>query len=293
MFKRLTPKSGSFVFAAFLVSKSAASLVSTINPQERTISSATVTSGNTISLSGLNALISAKNDRTLAGVFDSENVASGGSLAAIDPDYTLAKFTVTGTTRYGRNDGPALSAGATTSGSRFGFINQSETWTLGSRNNEKVTHFGATFSNWGSGVTLLTVRANFSDNTSETFTSTANAGQYSFAGFQAPAGESIVSIVTTESSSGNWLAYDDIAIVLSGASNPPVIIPSYWTDPVTGFHTISWPTTLGETYRVEYTTGGAAWIVSETAWDAQGTETKYINSKPPTEVVEQYRVTKE
>ena len=259
-----------------------------INPLARTLSQQTATSARQISLADLQALITARGDRTTAGVFDSENVAGAGNLTAAEPDYAAAKFTLTGMARYGRND--AAAASATTSGSRFGFVNGTETWTLGSRTSNGVTHFGATFSNWGSGALLTTVVATFSDDSTSTFTSTATSGQWVFVGFQAPGALTIKSVTVTENSAGNWLGFDDVAVVLASTAAPPVEITNFTVDPVTGFHTLTWPSVLGRTYRLEHTLDGTTWTTAETGWDAQGDQTTYVNSKPPAGTVLKYRV---
>ncbi len=265
-----------------------ASLVTALNPLARTISQQTATADRQINLADLQAVITARGDRTTAGVFDSENVTAAGNLTSAEPDYATAKFTLTGMARYGRND--AAAASTTTSGSRFGFVNGTETWTLGSRTSAGVTHFGATFCNWGSGALLTSVVATFSDDSTSTFTSTATSGQWVFVGFQAPASLTIKSVTVNESTAGNWVGFDDVAVVLASTSAPPLELTQFTIDPVTGFHTLTWPSVLGRTYRLEHTLDGTTWSTTEAGWDAQGDQTIYVNSKPPAGTVQKYRV---
>lgn len=195
-----------------------AALVSVINPLGRTIVSSP-TSGDTISIGDFQSLITTTANTNKAGVFDHE-VGAGGNITVVEPDYLTPDFTITGATRYGRNDAGGVTGAVMTSGGRFGYVNGSETWTLVAETpGEVVTHFGATFSNRQAGALLLDVVATFSDSSTSTFTSTAVVDDYGFFGFQAPAGLGITSVQINELGTGNWLAYDDISFVV-GAPVP-------------------------------------------------------------------------
>jgi len=191
-----------------------ASLVTTLNPRGRAIAAETATGGAFISLADFQALLTLRNDPANAGVFDSENVASAGALASVEPDYATANFTISGAARYGRND--ASVGDSATSGSRFGFVNGSETWTFGSKTANGVSHVGALFYNWSTGgsANLVSVTATFDDNSTATYNATAATQQYSFVGFAAPPGRTIATIQILETAGGDWVMYDDVAVVL-------------------------------------------------------------------------------
>ena len=101
-----------------------------------------------------------------------------------------------GQLRFNIVDGFAFS-----SGTKFGFVSGSNTWTLVPKvDGDLVTHFSTIFPVWGGGAELTTVTATFTDDSTETFTSeTAYQGTttYQFVGFQAPAGLGISSITSS------------------------------------------------------------------------------------------------
>lgn len=199
---------------SFALAGAQAALVSTINPLGRTLVS-TPTNSDTISATDFQSLITTTADTSKAGVFDAET-ASGGNFISVETDAGSADITISNPGRYGRNDSGALTAGAPTSGGRFGFVATNETWNLGGTvPGEVVTHFGITHYNWDSGSTLVSVVATFTDNSTFTYNSTASTGDYGFVGIKAPNGLGIQSFRVNETGGGNWMPYDDISFVVS------------------------------------------------------------------------------
>ena len=206
-----------FLLAAALPAD--AVLVSTINPNGRTIDVQTSTGGNFISLADLQAIVTARGDLTTAAVLTGE-AGDGTSSITIATELANggdpAKFTFSGPNRYSRNDaGVALAA---TSGERFGLVAGSNTWTVGSTEAmQGVTHFGTMFYNYlGDGTAnLVSVTATFSDATTAVYNATAATFDYTFVGLAAPDGAFITSIQVTEAGGGGWMGYDDVTIVTS------------------------------------------------------------------------------
>lgn len=200
-----------------------ATLSPTLNVLGRTIHVETATSGNTISLADLQAVITTRGDLTTAAVLTGE-ATDGTSSTIIATELanggTPALFTFAGPNRYSRND--AAVALAATSGGRFGLIADTNTWTVGSSLPGGVTHFGTVFYNYLStgAANLVRVTATFSDATTEVYTATATALQYSFVGFAAPPGKTITTIKVDETTGGGWLGFDDVAIVISIPTGP-------------------------------------------------------------------------
>lgn len=195
-----------------------ATLSPTINALDRPISEETATSGAFISLADLQEIVTARGDLKTAAVLTGEG-PDGTSAITLAEELNNggdpAAFTLTGPDRYSRND--AAVALAATSGERFGLVNGSNTWNLGSKLPQGVSHFGAIFYGYLSdkSANLVSVRANFTDGTSTIHTATAAEKQYVFVGFAAPPNTSILSIQVVEAPGGGWLGYDDITIVLA------------------------------------------------------------------------------
>lgn len=194
-------------------------LVSTINPNNRTIHVATTTGGSFIGLADLQAIVTGRGDLTTAAVLSGEASDGTSSITIgteLDNGGDPAKFTFSGPNRYSRDDAAAsLSA---TSGPRFGLVAGSNTWTLGSTvPHQGVTHFGAIFYGYlaDNSANLVSVTATFDDSTTAVYTATAAAQQYTFVGFAAPDGKFITSIQVVEAGGGGWLGYDDVTIVTS------------------------------------------------------------------------------
>ncbi len=198
-----------------------AALIPALNPNGRTIHAQTETAGNFISLADLQAVIDERADLTTAAVLSGE-AADGTSATTIAEELanggSPALFTFSGPNRYSRND--AAVALAATSGGRFGLIAETNTWTLGSTIPQGVSHFGAIFYSYLPSSNLVSVRANFSNGTFTTYAATATDLQYTFVGFAAPEGATIISIQVTEASGGGWLGFDDVAIVLAEPGAP-------------------------------------------------------------------------
>lgn len=206
-------------------------LSNTINANNRTIHVQTATTGNFISLADMQAVIAQRNDLTRAAVLTGENADNLQTTIATElaNNGNPAKFTLgiaAGTLRYSRNDA-AVALGAT-SGGRFGLLDASNTFNLGSTVAEGVSHFGAMFYNYLSNGTanLVRVTATFDDASTAVYDATAGSFEYTFVGFAAPAGRSIVSVKIDEVSGGGWMCYDDLTIVLA---KPPVLTGSSWT----------------------------------------------------------------
>lgn len=208
------------VFIGF-AAEAPAALTDAINPHGRTIHAQTPTSGNFISLAGLQAVVRERGDLRTAAVLSGE--ASNGIRATtieaeLANDGNPAKFTIaitSGASRYSRND--AAAANGATSGTRFGFIEGTHTFTLGSTTAEKPTHFGAVFYNQATNgsANLTRVTATFNDGGTTVYNATAGARQYTFVGFAAPFGKWITSVRVDEVAGGDWLCYDDLTVVLA------------------------------------------------------------------------------
>ncbi len=187
-----------------------AAVVSTIDPAGAgTVTLGTTSGGTRISMAGMQALITSANDLTLAGVLNAEGTFSAGDFSN-DLDYASLEIGITGTTRYGRNDGTA--ATAITSGVRHGWLNGGpETWTITAPTGGLVTHFGLTV-NDRDNTGNTTLIATFSGGGTDTF-STSTTGSY-FVGFAAPTGQSITSLALTETyTTAGFGGYDDVSFV--------------------------------------------------------------------------------
>ena len=204
--------------AAVLAGHAQAAVVSTIDPAGAgEVTLGTTTTGNFISKTDMQALITAKNDLTLAGVLNAEGTFTAGDFSA-DPDYASLKLGITNgaaTKRYGRSDGTATTEGRT-SGSRWGYVSGSETWTITPPIGGLVTHFGLTLRDYTSTGGNTTLTATFSGGGTETFT-TSTLGYY-FVGFAAPTGQSIVSLALSENydfaiGGADFGSYDDVSFV--------------------------------------------------------------------------------
>jgi hypothetical protein len=202
-----------------------ATLTGTINPRNRTISAQTTTSGNFISRADLQALVTARGDLTRAAVISGE-AADGTSSTTLATELANAgnpaKFTISitsGISRYSRND--SVAAAGATSGSRFGFTGDSNTFTLGSTVNEKPSHFGAMFYGFAASgnSNLVRVTATFNDSSTAVYNATAATQQYTFVGIAAPIGKWITTVKVDEVTGGDWMCYDDLTVVLA----PPAV----------------------------------------------------------------------
>ncbi len=218
-----------------LAGPASASLVNTINPLGRTLAQQTETGGAFISLEDFQTKIVAAGNLAKAGVFDAETTTSG-NITANEPNYADADITITGMARYGRNDANAFNYSAFTSGGRFGFVQNTETWTLAAKaEGEVVTHFGAMFSQWRVNAVLTKVTATFSDGSTAEFGATVpgptdNLSQqttYLFVGIQAPPGLGIQTVKVDEVTGGDWVGFDDVSFIVG----PPTSADPYgqWT----------------------------------------------------------------
>jgi hypothetical protein len=215
-----------------------AAVISTINSNNRTISAQTTTTGNYLSITDLQNAITAANDLTKAGVLTGEE-SDGSSATTLAAELTAAsaEYTIAGANRYSRNDATAVAESphlGATSGivvgtnpgaaarGRVNLIDSSQTLTLGSTvPGQGVGMFGAMFYNYLTAGTasLVRVTATFSDSTTAVYDAAngftmAGALQFTFVGFQAPAGEFITSIKIDEVAGGGWLVSDDFALVV-------------------------------------------------------------------------------
>ena len=203
--------------AAVLAGHAQAAVVSTIDPAGAgEVTLGTTTTGNFISKTDMQALITAKNDLTLAGVLDSEGTNNSGVADfSTDPDYSTLKVGITGANnRYGRTG--TVSTQGNTSGSRFGFIDGTTTWTITAPTAGLVTHFGLTLRDYTSTGGNTTLTATFSGGGTETFT-TSTLGYY-FVGFAAPTGQGIISLALSENyetadGGSSFGSYDDVSFV--------------------------------------------------------------------------------
>jgi len=209
---------------AALVTSSPAALSPTLNANGRVIDVETPASGSFIDLAGMQALITARADLGRAAVLTGENASNGQT--TLSEELAEAQFTVSGPNRYSRND--ASAAASATSGGRFGLIDGSNTFTLGSKVPEVVTHFGAIFYNFAlnGSANLVRATATFSDGTTAVYNATAGARQYTFVGFAAPAGTAIANVRIDEAAGGDWLGFDDLTVVLA---DPVALAGSTWT----------------------------------------------------------------
>lgn len=209
--------------AAGGLSTAHAILTPTINSNGVEIVYETPTEGITISLADLQAIITARGDLTTAAVMTRETEAD--TAMSLQEELNGAKFFLSGPVRWSRGDGGESRFLPTASGSRFGFINISETWSITSllAPGEGATHFGFISSGLAASSHLTSVVANFSDGSSEEiFAQGIEPGTESeFVGIAAPEGTTIVSVVINEGSGGEWMPYDDVVIVIA----PPPVDP--------------------------------------------------------------------
>ena len=187
------------------INTSNAAVVSTINSNGKTLVDQT-TGGTRISVGDMQAIISAAADLTVAGVLNADDEPNTNADFTADVDYAttiaLGGLGITGANRYGRTG----AGGDPTSGTKFGYVAGSNTWTL----TGGITHFGATFYERGPVDTgKWTVTANFSGGGSDTFTTNGTLENY-WIGFAAPAGQSITSLNISETVT-DWGAYDDVS----------------------------------------------------------------------------------
>lgn len=150
------------------------------------------------SLAAMQELITKTDNLEVAGVLNAEGTFSAGNFSK-DPGVLAGK--ISGTTRYGRNDGVATKA----SGSRWGFVNGSEIWTP----DAGLYHFGLITTPLNSG-NLLTVGVTYSDTTSEEVT-VSTSGETTWVGFYKQ-GQTITSIVVSDPVSGAFGNYDDLSL---------------------------------------------------------------------------------
>ena len=206
-----------------------AAVTDTINPNGKTLVDQT-TAGTRISLADMQALITAAGDLTAAGVLNADDDPNTGGDFTADVDYAATVAAgghgITGANRYGRTG----AGGDPTSGSKFGYVAGSNTWTLSG----DITHFGATFYERGPLATgIWTVTANFSGGGSDTFTSDGTMENY-WVGFAAPAGETIDSIAISETVT-DWGTYDDVSFVAvtspsTDFTGTDLLVPGDWTN---------------------------------------------------------------
>lgn len=194
-----------------LVGNAQAAIVNVIDPVggERDITIDQTDSATRISRASMQTLIQATGDLTRAGVFDAQGFTgtTNRSFNAEGAAYTDLVFNLTGATRYGRGDG------AGTSGDACTFISVSETWTFTPDPGVLVTHFGlAIVAHATEGP--ITVTVNYSGGGNDSYTAPAAAGGPAhWAGFIAPAGQTVTTVAITEPSGGNFASLDDISFV--------------------------------------------------------------------------------
>lgn len=200
-------------FAAGL-STAGATLNGTINPKGITVVS-TATEGNFVSLADLQAIITTRADLHTAGVLSGEKADDTAITAG--EDLAGAAFSISGFSagRYSRTDVPP---GPLSSGSHFGFVSGTETWSFGSAVPQVgAAYVGVILKNGGAAGGAITLTAHFSDGTTDVFSATAPISVAQFVGFKAPPDTTITSIAIVEPAGGAFLQYDDLAVVL----NPP------------------------------------------------------------------------
>jgi autotransporter-associated beta strand protein len=200
-------------FAAGL-STAGATLNGTINPKGIEVAS-TATEGNFISLTDLQTIITTRADLHTAGVLSGENADDTQTTLAAELANGGATFSLSGFARWSRNDTPP---GPLASGSRFGFVNGTETWNFGTAVPQVgAAYVGVILKNGGAAGGAITLTAHFSDGTTDVFNATAPFTVAQFVGFKAPDGTTITSIGVVEPAGGAFLQFDDLAVVL----NPP------------------------------------------------------------------------
>lgn len=192
----------------------------------------TVTGAETLSMADMQAAV-INASPGMSGVFDMENTATITNNRIGDAAFTSFAVITNVTTNVA--DHGSIQA---TSGENAMWIRQTTdlTFDLGTTGSSGVTAFGFVNTPWRDGGGLvfdLDVTATFSGGGTTTLTTdeaeaflvinpTAGNGTYdTWFGFQAPAGETITSVLLTEAdASGNWSGADDMAFVLE-----PVNIP--------------------------------------------------------------------
>jgi hypothetical protein len=163
------------------------------------------------SLASMQDLIVSTNDLEIAGVLDAEGTFGAGNFS--NESGALAGK-ISGASRFGREDGVASKA----SGSRWGFVNGSETWTP----EPGLYHLGLITTPLNSG-NVLTVTVTYSDTTTETAAAT-EPGVTTWIGFY-KRGETITSISISDPAGGAFGNYDDLslAFVEATAEEDPVV----------------------------------------------------------------------
>lgn len=200
-------------FAAGL-STAGATLNSTINPKAIEVVS-TATEGNFISLTDLQAIITNRADLHTAGVLSGENADDSVTTVGVELANGGAVFSLSGFARYSRPI-PTDTTLPLSSGARYGFVNGTETWSIGTAVPSVGAAYAGVIIKAGGGTGgLISLTANFSDGTSDVFTTTGPITVAQFVGFKSPADTTITSIAIIEPTGGSYLQYDDIAIVLT------------------------------------------------------------------------------
>jgi hypothetical protein len=201
---------------SFLASNSArAAVVAMIDPKMPSAGSGAkdiTHEDGTFSSTAMQTLITTTNDLTLAGVLDSEGTFDGGDFSN---DTGALSDKITGATRYGRQGSIDVSA----SGSRWGYVESTETWTpdvlyIGPYSNAGLTHFGLITSSI-TNRDRLTVTVTYSDATTESLAGVKD--QTNWLGFHKD-GEIITSIQlddNNQATSFTWANYDDVSLVFS------------------------------------------------------------------------------
>jgi hypothetical protein len=203
---------------SFLASNSArAAVVAMIDPKIPSAGSGVkdITHELGFSSSDMQTLITTTNDLTMAGVLDSEGTWPDPGAGTFENEIGVLSGKITGATRYGRQGNIDVSA----SGSRWGYVESTETWTpdvlyIGPYSNAGLTHFGLITSSI-TNRDRLTVTVTYSDATTESLAGVKD--QTNWLGFHKD-GEIITSIQlddNNQATSFTWANYDDVSLVFS------------------------------------------------------------------------------
>lgn len=158
-------------------------------------------------LEEMRRLITATNDLEIAGVLNGEGAFAAGNFSR---ETAALAQKITGASRYGREDGVATKA----SGSRWGFVNGSETWTP----DPGLSHLGL-ITTPASATNPLTVTVTYSDASTDSVTA-SDFGVTAWIGFHEP-GKTITSIEVSDPLGGAFGNYDDLSLAFVEVAPPP------------------------------------------------------------------------
>lgn len=158
-------------------------------------------------LEEMRSLITATNDLEIAGVLNAEGTFAAGNFSR---ETAALAQKVTGASRYGREDGVATKA----SGSRWAFVNGSETWTP----DPGLSYFGLITTPLST-ANFLAVTVTYSDASTDTVT-VSEPGVTAWIGFHEP-GKTITSIEVSDPPGGAFGNYDDLSLAFVETAPPP------------------------------------------------------------------------